>query len=105
MSRGTEVDLGPGHIMSDGDLGPLAKKGHSPPPTFRPMSIVAKRSLASVSADLILNFGTPLLSMERMKLGTSNLTSLGYLIGNSPARLTEGLREVSYDYPVRPSNV
>jgi len=38
-----EVDLGPGHIVLDGDPAPLPKKGHSPLPNFRPMSIVAKR--------------------------------------------------------------
>jgi len=38
---GTEVDLGPGHIVLDGDPAP-PRKGHcSPPPPFRPMSIVA----------------------------------------------------------------
>ena len=38
MLLGTEVDLGPGHIVLD--LAPL-RKGHSSPPSFRPMSIVA----------------------------------------------------------------
>ena len=39
---GTEVDLGPGHIVLDGDPAP-SEKWHSriPPPSFRPMSIVA----------------------------------------------------------------
>jgi len=43
--RGREVDLGPGHIMSHGDPAEAApaRKGHSSPPSFRPMSIVAKR--------------------------------------------------------------
>jgi len=38
------VGLGPGEIVLDGDqLTTPAKKGHSsPPPTFQPMSIVAK---------------------------------------------------------------
>jgi len=37
---GTEVDLGSGHIVLDGVPDP--RKGHStPPPSFRPMSIVA----------------------------------------------------------------
>ena len=37
---GTEVDLAPGDIVLNGDPGPL-KRGTAP--TFRPMSIVAKR--------------------------------------------------------------
>ena len=36
----TEVDLGPGHIVLDGDPSPPAK-GAQQPPSFRPMSIVA----------------------------------------------------------------
>jgi len=34
---GTEVDLGSGHIVLDG----VPAKGAQPPPSFRPMSIVA----------------------------------------------------------------
>ena len=41
MKLGTEVGVGPGRIVLDGDPAPLSKKGHSSP-TFRPMSIVAK---------------------------------------------------------------
>jgi len=37
---GMEVDLGPGHIVLDGDPAPL-QKGHSSPLSFWPMSIVA----------------------------------------------------------------
>jgi len=37
---GTEVDLGPGHIVLDGVPAP-AKGAQQPPPYFRPMSIVA----------------------------------------------------------------
>jgi len=37
---GTEVDLGPDHIVLDGDPGPPAK-GVQQPPSFWPMSIVA----------------------------------------------------------------
>jgi len=36
---GTEVDLGPGHIVLDGV--PAPAKGAQQPPSFRPMSIVA----------------------------------------------------------------
>jgi len=38
---GMEVGLGPGHIVLDGDPGPLLKRGHTP--NFRPMFVVAKR--------------------------------------------------------------
>jgi len=39
---GTEVDLGRGHIVLDGDPGARPTKGaQQPPPSFRPMSIVA----------------------------------------------------------------
>ena len=37
---GTEVDLGPGHIVSHGDPAPN-EKGAQQPPSFRPVSIVA----------------------------------------------------------------
>jgi len=40
MPLGTEVDLGPGHIVLDGDSAPPAK-GAQQPPSFRPMSIAA----------------------------------------------------------------
>ena len=43
--RGTEVDLGPGHIVLDGD----------PAPSFWPMSIVAKRSPISGTAQHLLH--------------------------------------------------
>jgi len=42
MSLGTEVGLGPGHIMLDGaPAPPLRKKGGAHTPNFRPMSVVA----------------------------------------------------------------
>ena len=37
---GTAVDLGPGHILLDGDPAPPSAKGAQHPPLFRPMSIV-----------------------------------------------------------------
>ena len=37
---GTEVDIGAGHIVLDG-FPALRDTGTSPPPSFRPMSIVA----------------------------------------------------------------
>ena len=48
MPLGTEVGFGPGHIVFDGD--PAPSKGHSIP-IFRPMSVVAKRSPISATAE------------------------------------------------------
>ena len=52
MRLGKEVGLGPGHTVLDGD-----SVGTQPPqqplPTFRPMSIVAKRSPISATAELL----------------------------------------------------
>jgi len=42
MPLGNEVGLSPGHIVLDGDLAP-PRKGAEQSPTFRPMSVVAKR--------------------------------------------------------------
>jgi len=48
MSLGTEVGLTPGHIVLDGNPAlPRPERAQQPPPTFRPMSIVAKRSPVS----------------------------------------------------------
>jgi len=52
MPIGNEVGLGPGHIVLDGDL-VGTKPLHSSPPTFRPMSIVTKRSPISATAELL----------------------------------------------------
>ena len=54
MPLGTEAGLGSGHIVLDGaqlPLPPPSKKGHAP--NFRPMSIVAKRSAISATAELL----------------------------------------------------
>jgi len=53
MSLGTEVGLAPGDIVLDGDPAIPAPKGAHQPPTFRPMSVLAKQSPMSVSADLL----------------------------------------------------
>jgi len=42
MKLGTQVGLGPGHIMLDADPAPLPQKAAEPSANFRPMSIVAK---------------------------------------------------------------
>jgi len=43
MPLGMEVGLGPGNFVLDGDAPSLPKKGAEPLPSFRPMSVVAKR--------------------------------------------------------------
>jgi len=50
---GTEVDVGPGDIVLDGDTA-LARKGaQQPPPTFEHMSIVAGQSPMSATAEML----------------------------------------------------
>jgi len=52
MPLGKEVGLGPGHIVLDGD--PVGTQPPQQPlPTLRPMSIVAKRSPISATAELL----------------------------------------------------
>ena len=55
---GTEVGLGPGDVVLDGDPAPSRKCMRQPPLfgpcLFRPMSIVAKRSPVSATAELLL---------------------------------------------------
>jgi len=53
MPLGTEVGLGPGDIVLDGNPAPPQKKWDCPS-NFRPMSIVAKRSPISAIAELLL---------------------------------------------------
>ena len=51
---GTEVDLGPGHIVLDGV--PALAKGAQQPPSFRSMSIVATVAHLSYTAELLFHF-------------------------------------------------
>jgi len=50
MPLGTEVGLVPGDIMLDGDPA-LPRNGAQQPSSFRPMSVVAKRSPISATAE------------------------------------------------------
>jgi len=52
MPLGMEVGLGSGDTVLDGDPAP-SRKGAQQAPTFRPMSIVAKRSPISTTAELL----------------------------------------------------
>jgi len=53
MPLGTELGLGPGDVVLDGDPAP-PKKGGTAAPTFRLMFIVAKRSPIAATAELLL---------------------------------------------------
>jgi len=52
MPLGMNVGFSPGHIVLDGDPAPPIVRG-TVGPTFRPMSIVAKRSPISATAELL----------------------------------------------------
>ena len=54
MKLGTEVGLGPGHIVLDGDPAPPPQR--STAPNFRRLSIVAKRSPISATAEQLSEF-------------------------------------------------
>jgi len=54
MSLGTEVGLGPGNIVLDGDPAPPPWKGEQQASTLRPMSIMAKLSPIAATAELLL---------------------------------------------------
>ena len=56
MPVGTEVDFGPGHLVLDGDPAPpFPPERGTAAPSFRLMSIVAKRSPISTTADHFLS--------------------------------------------------
>jgi len=54
MPLGTEVGLDPGDIVLDGGASSSPLKRSTAPATFRPMSIVAKRSTISVTAEHLI---------------------------------------------------
>ena len=53
MPLGKEVGLGPGHIVLDSDPVETQRPPQQPLPTFRPMSVVAKRSPIWATAELL----------------------------------------------------
>jgi len=52
-----DIGLGPSDIVLDGDPPPRPKTGTQPPPSFRPMSIVVKRSPMSAVAEHLWSLG------------------------------------------------
>jgi len=51
-----EVDLRPGDIVLDGDTAPPTERGTATTPTFGSVSVVAKRSPISATAELLFLF-------------------------------------------------
>jgi len=62
MPLGTEVGLGSGHIVLDGEPSSPTGKGTAAP-TFRPMSIMAKRLPISATVELLLTVCRYVLSL------------------------------------------
>jgi len=52
LSLGTDIGLGPGHTVLDGNPAPHTERSTAAPVTFRPMSIVSKLSPISATAEL-----------------------------------------------------
>jgi len=50
MPFGTEVGLGPGHTVLDGDPAPLLQRATAP--NFRPMSVVAKHPTMALGREV-----------------------------------------------------
>jgi len=59
MPLGTEVGFGPGHIVLHGD--PVLPRKRGTAPNFRPMSIVAKWSPISATAEHLSKLAEPLI--------------------------------------------
>jgi len=75
MSLGMEIGVGSGDIVLDGGPAPPHKK-RGTAPNFRPMSIVAKRSPISATAELLLLLSYVRRSC-RCRYGRSGLSHLG----------------------------
>jgi len=70
MPLGKEVGLGPGHIVLYGDPVGTQRPPQQPLPTFRPMSIVAKRSPISATAELLfVSVFVRTITSERLNIG------------------------------------
>jgi len=65
MPLGTEVDLGPGHIVLDGDPAPPAKGAQHPSPLFG-RCLLWPWSLISATAELLFVVDNVVLSTSRI---------------------------------------
>jgi len=83
MLLGTEVDLGPGHIVLDGDPVPLLVRGAQQPPHLFGACLLWSRLAISATTELLCNFPVDILyasdkynrfdftdQPQRMKLNT-----------------------------------
>jgi len=103
MPLGTEVGFGPGDIVLDGDPALSTRKGAQQPlPTFRPISVVAKRSPAiSATAELLfknfivctlrLSKFTNKLECEPMPNVMAALPNIGGALCSTPQSLADAL--------------
>ena len=69
MPLGMQVGLGPGDIVLDGDRALPPRKGGTVAPTFWAMSVVAKRSPTSATAELLLTLLAIGLRLVRLGFG------------------------------------
>ena len=69
MPLGTKEGLGSSRIVLHGDPF-LPSNGAQFSPNFQPMSVVAKRSPISATAEHLLHFWSPVISLKGVRLGT-----------------------------------
>ena len=79
----TKVCLGPGDIVSDGDPAPPRKRMGTAAPTFRPMSVVAKRSPMSATVELLFKLSPKILAFPLAERRYMSVISCIYVIGCS----------------------
>jgi len=72
MPLGTELGFGPGDIVLDENPAP-SERGTAAPMTFLPMSIVAKRSLISATAEHLF---TPIITPPNARIASQKTRKL-----------------------------
>jgi len=77
MPLGMEIGLGPGHTVRWGPSSPK-ERGTAVPPTFRPMSIVTKRSPISAAAGLLFSEGTGMQNAGAPRRGSAKTERMQY---------------------------
>jgi len=81
MPLGTEVDLGPGHIVLDGDPAP-PRKGHSSPPLFGSCPLWPPLPMSATAELLFQQDSTPTHSTQFSCCCAKMPTS--FILSNSP---------------------